>query len=1052
MAEQTFKSPGFFEREIEIISRPEPQKRKVSAALIGPTERGPAFVPTYVSSYTEYVRLFGNPDRNRLVGHAASEYFKNNEDGALTICRVLGGGSNVETPSTFGSTGTVKGAGFEVSGSIIESGELSSKMTGSIHFIAAQHTLSAEEHITLGMFNDNDSFSTDMDDDDDLNNSLGGGFSQDNKVELVRAMIVTRKNVTVKIHKNTVPANVDYDTDLTEVDSDKTFIVQFNSQDDSTAKSYKVSLNPESSNYIENVLNTDPLQMDTKWHYLYAHFPVDTAVADVPDGSAVGVLTGDTTRHNEYGKFNTRYQAPKTTKFISQPFGTKEYDLFHFEALDDGAYASGKYKISISDLKASDDPNDRFGTFSVLIRDLKDTDEAPVIYESYNNCSLDTRSENYIGRVIGDKKVFLNLDVSSDEEKRLSVDGIFDNRSNRVRVVVSEDVENGEIPDTALPFGFRGIPALRTTTLGNDKITIDNPTFLSMSLTTSETTNGVALTGSLLPPLPYRFKVTKGLMDELDGNWNQKYLGDASGRETVGTNLYWGVMSNRVSNSKNPNSKGDGPIFNKILENYSKFLGNEKSSIFHTGSAADSFNNHKFSLAQVVFSGSDISPLTGSTISDAFKNVVFVRNGGVGGDLWDPANQLINLQSGTDAFSQEDKRLSFSKILSENIRLFNKFSPMAKFTNIMYGGFDGVNIFDKDSFYMTDRASSIEESTTADPIAGKASSEGFPSGLAGTDKAGSIMQGTLLDNNIVNSYRNAIRVMTEEMFVNHNMLCIPGIRDSLVTDFAKRRIEDYGLSFLVMDIPHYDQFNNRLFTDAGGENSGVPDSDITSAKFDNREINSSYVATYFPDVFIDDAGDDENAATVSRRRLKVPSSVAAFGALALSSRRPWFAPAGFERGALDRVRATEVRLNSSDRDILYESRVNPIASFPNNQFVIFGQKTTLIARTALDRVNIRRLMINIKRKISIIAQGLLFAQNDQVTRTRFIDAASRELTSIQINQGIEDFRVIMDSTNNSAEDVDNNILNGKIVIVPTRAVEFIAIDFIITNSGVEFPS
>ena len=108
-----------------------------------------------------------------------------------------------------------------------------------------------------------------------------------------------------------------YFTDLTAVDSDKTFIVQFNSQDDSTAKSYKVSLNPESSNYIENVLNTDPLQMDTKWHYLYAHFPVDTAVADVPDGSAVGVLTGDTTRHNEYGKFNTRYQAPKTTKFIS---------------------------------------------------------------------------------------------------------------------------------------------------------------------------------------------------------------------------------------------------------------------------------------------------------------------------------------------------------------------------------------------------------------------------------------------------------------------------------------------------------------------------------------------------------------------------------------------------------------------------------------------------------------------------------------------------------------------------------------------------------------
>ena len=754
-------------------------------------------------------------------------------------------------------------------------------------------------------------------------------------------------------------------------------------------------------------------------------------------------MTGGESNHNEYGMFNTRYQAPKTTKFISQPYGSKEYDLFHFEALDDGEFASGRYKVSIADLKASDDPNDKFGTFTVIIRDLKDTDEAPVIYESFSRCNLNPQSENYIGRVIGDKKVYLSLDVSNDEEKRLVSEGSFDNISDRIRVVISDDVVNGEIPEDALPFGFRGIPTIKTTSEGVDVITGTNTALLSGSFADAAS----SLTGSLLPPLPFRFKVTKGKMHNGEGSgitWPQTYLGQASDRETVGTNLYWGVMSNRVSNILNPNTKGDGPIFNKILENYSKFLGIEKSSIFHTGSSADTFNNHKFSLAQVVFSGSEISPLTGSTITDAFKEAVYVRNGGVGGALWDAATQTINLDNGTDAFTKEDGRLSFAKILSENIRLFNKFSPMAKFTNIMHGGFDGVNIFDKDSKYLTDRASSVD-------VGGKAGSDGFASALAGTN-ATVKMQGTLLDNNIVNSYRNAIRVMTEEMFVSHNMMCVPGIRDSLVTDFAKSRIEDYGLSFLVMDIPHYDQNNTRLFTDAGGSNSGIPDADITSAKFDNREVNSSYVATYFPDVFIDDAGDDENAATVSRRRLKVPASVAAFGALALSSNRPWFAPAGFERGALDRVRATEVRLNSADRDILYEARVNPIASFPNNQFVIFGQKTTQIARTALDRVNVRRLMVDIKRKISLIAQGLLFAQNDQVTRTRFIDAATRELVSVQINQGIEDFRVIMDDTNNSAEDVDNNRLNGKIVLVPTRAVEFIAIDFIITNSGVEFPS
>ena len=181
--------------------------------------------------------------------------------------------------------------------------------------------------------------------------------------------------------------------------------------------------------------------------------------------------------------------------------------------------------------------------------------------------------------------------------------------------------------------------------------------------------------------------------------------------------------------------------------------------------------------------------------------------------------------------------------------------------------------------------------------------------------------------------------------------------------------------------------------------------------------------------------------------------IVALGALALtdSISQPWFAPAGFSRGALESISSISVRLNAEDRDTLYESRINPIANFPNKQFVIFGQKTTQLKRTALDRVNVRRLVLEIKRRIELIAQGLLFEQNNSKTRNRFISSASSQLANIQINQGIEDFRVIMDDTNNTAQDVDNNRLNGQIVIVPTRAIEFIAIDFVITNSGVEFP-
>ena len=184
----------------------------------------------------------------------------------------------------------------------------------------------------------------------------------------------------------------------------------------------------------------------------------------------------------------------------------------------------------------------------------------------------------------------------------------------------------------------------------------------------------------------------------------------------------------------------------------------------------------------------------------------------------------------------------------------------------------------------------------------------------------------------------------------------------------------------------------------------------------------------------------------------VPSSVAAYGALAYSDSVsfPWFAPAGFNRGALGFVRNTETRLTSADRDDLYDARINPIANFPDGGFVIFGQKTLQITRSALDRVNVRRMLLEVKRQISGIAEQLLFEPNNANTRARFIGQAAPILALIQSQSGIEKFSIVMDDTNNTQEDIDGNRLNGRIVVVPTRAIEFIAIDFIITNAGVEF--
>ena len=1065
MAEQTFKSPGFFEREIEIISKPLTRNLATPVGVIGPAEKGPALVPTTVSSSDEFIRIFGSPDTNRSAAHAVVDFFENGGQ-AATFCRILGTG-------TSSSSGTPGYAGFKVDGSDLGN----NRAKGAVQFIVADHRVNPAEHVTLGIINDNDSLTTTADQDPQTANGVLDANTD--LVQLVRAMIFMHKDYTLRVtQRGATDQNAD-DTATTEENTGLFELKVVLAADDSVYKSYTVSLDPKASQYIHKVLNTDPFGFDDKKHFLYADFPVDDAIAstitlnlnpgtgagensDVNDTAEtinVAVLRGEGSNLDAYGDFSARYSAPKTTQFISQPFGTNEYALFHIESLDDGAYASSKYKLSIADLQASTEKNYKYGTFSVLLRDLKDTDDNPVVYESFNRCSLDPNAKNFIARMIGDQKVKLSLDVDDEDEKRLVREGTFPNNSTRIRVVMSDEVLRGEVPDEALPFGFKGIPALKTTSDGKDGSTSSaTSNIIGRSVAAANALNNIR--HSVLPPLPFRLKVTRGSMLK-NGVWFQEYLGQVydkdtgakSTRENVKTSLYWGLMNTSVNQIDDPNQGSDSSSYSRLTENLCKMLSNSADAKFD-GAAADQFNNNKFSLAKVAFAQSNVSAISGSPL-DAFIEAIYVRNADVGSSngIYDPSTHLIDMSSSTDPFDEEDansddffSRVTLAKLLVEDPVKFNKYNIMAKFTAPFYGGFDGVNILDRDDFYFTDRASSQD-------VEGHAAKGGYSSGLDATDGTDP-MQGELLNNNAVVSYRNAVKLMTDEMVVDHSVLVIPGIRESLITDYTARRVKSFGKAIYLMDIPHYTSNSERIFVSSSGLASGRPDVDMTSSIFDQREVDSSYVATYFPDVMMIDRGDDANALLTNQRLVRVPSSVVALGAIAKSdaaTRSPWFAPAGFSRGALSAVRSTDVRLNAADRDTLYEARINPIANFPNNQFVIFGQKTSQIARTSLDRVNVRRLMIYIKRRIQRVAQGLLFEQNDAVTRTRFITATSDILLAVQIGQGIEDFRVIMDDTNNTAEDVDNNRLNGKIIVVPTRAVEFIAMDFVITNSGVEFP-
>lgn len=1054
MAEQTFKSPGFFEREIEVVSRPLVSNRETPVGIVGPAEKGPAFVPVTVSSDTEFFKIFGRPDRNRYPAHAISEFFREGGKSA-TFCRILGSGKGKDASFS----------GFKIEGSAlvdVAGGDAGNdgSAKGAVQFLIANHVLDAAEHITLGIFNDNDSHTTAMDQDpsdDDLTDDPDPAAADgtiDRLVQLVRAMFFVHKDCTIQIEDSNASA---FNSDLAKATAGDFLIRVCDITNGSNIlDSTTVSLDPASSNYITKVLNTDPLNFTEAGYVLYADFPVDDVLATTQNQS-VAIVRGDGANLNEYGKFDARYSAPQTPYFISQPFGTTEYDLFKIESLDDGSYASGKYKTSIVNLKASTEKNYKFGTFGLQLRDLDDTDDNPIVYESYNNLSLDPNSDNFIAKVIGDQKVYLDLDVDSEDEKRLVREGAYAPKSTRIRVVVADAVLNGEAPAESLPFGFRGVPALFTTSGGTDA---NNTSLLSGQAAVVDDA-GDAVGHAVLPPLPYRLKVTKGNMTQSE-SWFQTYLGETTNNsESVKTYLYWGLFTTKITDIKDPN-KATASDISPLVRNLTKFMG-KSETVIKTGALADSFNNNKFSLAKIAFAESSLTNLPSSAL-DAFREAVYVRNADVGSDLYDAINQQIVMSKSIDPFSEEDAtgdaknlRISLAKLLSEDPVKFNRFSIMSKFTAPFYGGFDGVNILDEDDYYFTDRASStVVAGSSVDGVPGHAADGGYVSGLATTNAAASAdsLQGYGLDNNAVASYMNAIKLMTDEMVSNINVLVVPGIRDPLITDYAARRVKSYGKALYLMDMEHIDFDSNRIFVSPRGVANGRPDIDACATKFDTREVNNSYVATYFPDVSIEDSSDDDDAAVVSRRIIRIPSSIAALGSLARTdvAGTPWFAPAGFSRGSLSRVKSLDVRLSAGDRDTLYEARINPIANFPNNQFVIFGQKTTQIARTALDRVNVRRLMIRIKSDIQKIAQGILFEQNDAQTRGRFISQASAKLQKIRIAQGIEDFRVIMDETNNSDEDVDNNRLNGKIIVVPTRAIEYIAMDFVITNSGVEFPS
>ena len=1000
MPEQTFRSPNFYDREIDLSAPTTTGPVGTPAGVIGAANKGPAFVPVTVANMAEFVSVFGNLDTKRFGPYAVNEFLKHRS--ALTYLRVLGAGSNSSSTdiATTNAQGRVLNAGFALNGNVHGGGQ--AYHDGAVQFLVARHSLQANEAYGLPMFTDNQSFA--------------GGFAN-----LVRGVVLLASGARMMVLDGNESAvgvfNGQGPNDLaTPVGGRFKLVISStlgneyaNTDGNQGVRILSASLNPTDADYFGKILNSDPERFVTDQHVLYADFAVDdelatpVSVAALSGSANTSTVSGDTTKafRQAFGAYDTRFTTPRTTQFISQPFGATEYDLFNFEALDDGEYANKLYKIAISNVKASLDNSNLYGTFTVEIRDWNDTDDNPVILESFPNCSLNPFAANYVAKLIGDRKVTFNFDTTDPTEKRIIATGKYPNLSKYVRVLPTDALDRGILPQQALPFGFRGLEALKT----NDLLTDSSPS-VPRIVGVLGNSSGSALSGSIVPPVPYRFKVTRGT--QLTAT---TFEGQPGSTELASTQLYWGTKFERNTTPLNPNIASEK---NRLLSSFTKFLGIKKLDVFTTGSGADTFNNNKFTLAKVAFSQTTLGQLTG-TINDHMREAAYIRNGTLDASKYTIASSIGN-------------RITLATLLSSGTASeFNRFSPYVKFVNFMFGGYDGLNMLDKNSRRLNDK------STSFDAGGGAEASYVAPGFLTNPNGIGQA-------NNHVMSYQTAVDIMTDPLGTNINILTIPGIRETFVTDYTMRKVRDYGLAYYVMDIPNYDDLLARLFDDS----TTRPSVDQTAVSLDSRVVDNSYVGTYFPNVFVDDA--------VNRRRIKVPASVAAMGALAFNDRvaYPWFAPAGFNRAALDFVTNVECRLNVSDRDRLYDSRINPIATFPRLGFVIYGQKTLQVQKSALDRVNVRRLLLEVKRIIIKIANAMVFEQNTPAVRNKFVADATLQLGLIQQQAGIEAFRVIMNETNNSQEDIDLNKLNGRVVVVPTRVIEFIAVDFIITNNGVNF--
>jgi len=873
-----------------------------------------------------------------------------------------------------------------------------------------------------------------------------------------------------------------------------------------------VNFSRNSSKYIRNVLNTNPQltnstvidSADLKTYWLGESYVrnVEDTVTNTAAGTVYGILLpleSGSLSDNNWSDRNESAKEAKSGWVISQK-ATNQVKLFRLKAMSVGNETQRNYMIAVESIKEPTNSNvESYGSFTVAVKDM-----SGMAVERFSNVNLNPASPNYIGKRIGDQ--YMTWDNSN---RRYRTYGDYPNQSDLIYVDINQNIADGGgaglLPagfygpvrpkgftlayghNTAQAFGDGGPSgtkaAIVITVAGGELVENDVFTVTlagdayQVTVGSTSVTSATSFTDGGVAASPRYTAIIKAETDDggtPTGDDLQELFNSVDGYTATDNNsgvvtitadkagAFWDISyaettdaNSRISAATPTAGTGSDGFLGAFVKgnNTCPAMGGT-STVFAAGPLhyTASFNFPKIPLRDAGTDGAAPDPYrvyygirpklsTTSTTNDP-DYVDYVRSLNAGADAHTPTNDdhfeysfiftlddlVVNSDENTVTYTsgswsatantsttsftspqnaQTNQNGTFGELLDLNVR---------QFLMPIWGGTEGFDITEKEPLRNDGIGSSLAETTN-------------------------YVQYTLL---------KAIDSIKDPEVVPGNLLMAPGIYEPLITNKLISIAEDRKDVLAVIDLEN-DYVPTAESKDTAANRLGSVTSAVSSLK--SRNLNSSYACCFYPWVQVAD-----NIS--GGQYVWIPSSVAGLGAMAKSQAQSevWFAPAGFNRGGLGNlggrrgppVISARQRLDSNERDSLYEVNINPIATFPAEGVVIFGQKTLQAGQSALDRINVRRLLLYLKSKVSTVARNLLFDQNVDSTWARFKSQVNPVLAGTQARFGLTDYKLVLDETTTTADLIDRNVMYAKIYIKPARAIEYIVVDFVITRTGAEF--